>query len=427
VPDELTSWKEIANYLKVTVRTAQLWEANKGLPVRRLPGGRGRVLAVAKELDAWKRSGPGPQNGATDPVAPVRVRQRRGRIVIAVLVLLLSMGIVIGAWVSLHRGVPSHLRVERNVLAMLDARGAVMWRYPFDRDLIASLYVQQSPNEGTLAQIADVDGDGELEALFVQRVGCSDCPGQNKLYCFSDAGTVEWTFAPGRDLTTASGYHVANSFAVTNVVVLPGRAKGVLVVAAHNTEEFCQISLVSPTGSLLREYWHVGHLGNTQNSAVIGDPDGDGVNLLYLSGISNPRRAATLVVLDPETMDGASKEDAPQKQLSKFATGRERARIFFPRSCVNIACGGPYNHGRQITLSPGVIGVEVNEGCNQGTGSVHYAVRPTDFTVTQVGFADSFKLLHDRLQTEEGKIDHAFVEAVEAERLLRSVWNMPVH
>src|SRR5689334_4174929 len=42
---ELTSWKEIASYLGVNLRTAQKWEEERNLPVRRLPGGRGRVAA----------------------------------------------------------------------------------------------------------------------------------------------------------------------------------------------------------------------------------------------------------------------------------------------------------------------------------------------------------------------------------------------
>jgi hypothetical protein len=49
---ELSSWKEIAAYLGVSVRTAQHWERNRGLPVRRLAGEKGRVcieVAVAEK------------------------------------------------------------------------------------------------------------------------------------------------------------------------------------------------------------------------------------------------------------------------------------------------------------------------------------------------------------------------------------------
>jgi DNA-binding CsgD family transcriptional regulator/DNA-binding transcriptional regulator YiaG len=56
----LVSWKDIARHLKVTVRTAQLWEAKCGLPIRRLPGSSrgGSVFAFANEIDSWKTGRP---------------------------------------------------------------------------------------------------------------------------------------------------------------------------------------------------------------------------------------------------------------------------------------------------------------------------------------------------------------------------------
>ncbi len=57
-PRELTSWKQIAAHLGVNVRTAQKWERERGLPVRRLPGGRGRVVVETAILDRWKSARP---------------------------------------------------------------------------------------------------------------------------------------------------------------------------------------------------------------------------------------------------------------------------------------------------------------------------------------------------------------------------------
>ena len=50
----LNSWKEIAGYLGMGVRTVQRYEARLGLPVRR-PCGKNRssVIAFADEIDAW--------------------------------------------------------------------------------------------------------------------------------------------------------------------------------------------------------------------------------------------------------------------------------------------------------------------------------------------------------------------------------------
>ena len=52
---ELNTWQEIGAYLGVSVRTAQNWEKQVGLPVRRITEGpRGRVVALPAELDVWK-------------------------------------------------------------------------------------------------------------------------------------------------------------------------------------------------------------------------------------------------------------------------------------------------------------------------------------------------------------------------------------
>ncbi len=57
--ERLDSWKEIATYLGRDVRTAQRWEGERHLPVRRLPGGdKPRVYALKSELDAWLRTSP---------------------------------------------------------------------------------------------------------------------------------------------------------------------------------------------------------------------------------------------------------------------------------------------------------------------------------------------------------------------------------
>jgi len=54
-PRQLTSWKEIAHYLGVNIRTAQRWERERGLPVRRVPGARSRVSTDTATLDVWKQ------------------------------------------------------------------------------------------------------------------------------------------------------------------------------------------------------------------------------------------------------------------------------------------------------------------------------------------------------------------------------------
>src|SRR5215470_3175612 len=52
--ERLDSWKEIAAYLKRSVRTVHRWESEQGLPVHRhLHQSSGTVYAFRSELDTW--------------------------------------------------------------------------------------------------------------------------------------------------------------------------------------------------------------------------------------------------------------------------------------------------------------------------------------------------------------------------------------
>ncbi|MEO6749732.1 MAG: hypothetical protein ABI294_09090 [Casimicrobiaceae bacterium] len=68
--DRLTGWKAIGRYLGRDVRTAQLWERERRMPVHRIPGGPGQsVYAYANELALWMRP-----TAIADVASPPRVR-----------------------------------------------------------------------------------------------------------------------------------------------------------------------------------------------------------------------------------------------------------------------------------------------------------------------------------------------------------------
>ena len=79
----LDSWKEIAGYLRRGVRTAQRWERDAGLPVRRVGGDRQAVYAFRAELDDWwlGRTVQGPAGAAAAaPVLPPSPGARKTRV-----------------------------------------------------------------------------------------------------------------------------------------------------------------------------------------------------------------------------------------------------------------------------------------------------------------------------------------------------------
>jgi tetratricopeptide (TPR) repeat protein len=69
----LKSWKQIASFFGSDERTVKRWEATRGLPVRRIPGGaKPTVYAEVAELELWLKSAEPPP-----PVPPTRPASRR--------------------------------------------------------------------------------------------------------------------------------------------------------------------------------------------------------------------------------------------------------------------------------------------------------------------------------------------------------------
>lgn len=378
--EELRSWKEIAEYLGVSIRTAQLWEAERDLPVTRLPGARSRVSATKGELDAWKRSSPEPNGG------------RRGRRWIAVAgAAAVAFAAVAAHLLTLQASTrPASFRLEGNFLIVQDAAGSEVWRKVFPEPL----------RGGGQAWFGDLDDDGRTEMLYALRVRIgSTAP----LICYSGEGEEKWRFAPGRAVATpeqdyAPIYYISR-FKVFEVS--PGR-RAIAVTSHHYLHHPNQVALLSAEGKLLREYWHSGHL----YSLEMADFDGDKSPDIYLGGISNGYRAATLVVLDPRNFHGASAEAAsPNHQLRGFTRGNERARLVFPRTCINRKFE-PYNCVRDVVVEPERIVVKVCEKDSPALLSVVYRFT-RDLRPETADPGDRLCAFHRELE-EEGRLDHAF-------------------
>ena len=205
----LSTWAEIADYIGRDERTARRYEAERGLPVRRLPGSRSTVYALTRDLDAW-RTGERPAPEAAVPTrvaAPQVGAARRARPVIIVLtgVALAAAAAAGVAWLprtrpatrdetsvvmaalqndagdaTLDRLVPSLLKIELTQSPRLQVMGdarvgealALMER-PRDAALVPSLAreVCVRGNGGVLV----APGVARLGARYVLTAVASDC------------------------------------------------------------------------------------------------------------------------------------------------------------------------------------------------------------------------------------------------------------
>lgn len=345
---ELHSWKEIAEYLDVSVRTAQLWQRDRGLPVRRLPGGRGRVFALTEEVEDWKRSAaarpePEPEPApAPEPPAPSRPRVRW-----AIAAAGLSLVAVAAAAVVLNRTPElAEVQADGETLVAKDRNGRIAWRRTYPG------LTQEHYNNRSLARltwVVDLDGDGANEAILGVRTHAPR-PSVFGVLCVDARGQERWRFTPGRSVML-EGRRLEPPFVPVDLRLSPPDATGrrsVVVSSEHHMYSPTQIAVVDSNGRLQGEYWHRGHLARL---ALREDPDRWWI---YAAGLSNGEARATTVLLDPARLrvEPEVVTDLPSKTAV--------ARLLLGKTCVSQA-KSLYNQVTRIVVEPNGVTLSTDE------------------------------------------------------------------
>ncbi|HEX5183734.1 MAG TPA: hypothetical protein VFW19_11365 [Allosphingosinicella sp.] len=116
----LETWKEIAAFLHCDERTAKRWEAQRRLPVHRLPGpNRSRIYAIPAELEAWRdTSGRDESVRAPEGEADGATRRWRG---LRMLLPLAAVAALAGAiWLGRGASSPSLSRAPHSPSALAE-------------------------------------------------------------------------------------------------------------------------------------------------------------------------------------------------------------------------------------------------------------------------------------------------------------------
>ena len=236
----------------------------------------------------------------------------------------------------------------------------------------------------------DLDGTGRTSVLFLYHPAVSPMSRSTTLICYSDRGKEKWRWSPGRDLPELAGnpptYRTVGLGVLKATVNHPPR----IVVSSYHVPEYpSQIALLDANGKIVSEYWHSGHL----DFLTLADMDGDGREEIIAPGISNGYRQATLVVLDPEMVFGASTEAArPELQLHGMGAAQEKLRLLFPRSDLNKALL-MYNQGSEASVHNGKTRLSVVE-CWQVRGCEIWYEFDKDFHLISVEASDPFRGAH---------------------------------
>lgn len=392
---DLTSWQAIADHLGVSVRNAQYWKKKHGLPVRRLsPGSKGRVCASKAELDEWQR-----QNRAAFPEAvPARLPWLICALAGLAVPLVFLGGVLFG-----RRSDPAALAVDGEYLVANDQQGHEVWRTRMPWPPEGALYARSGLATQRRFQFVDLTGDGQNELLAQYAPEGYQTRG-HFLYAIGSKGQVLWKFKPGREIvdgrTTFSPFFGLNSFAVVDLK--GGKELWVALTGSHLMYYPNHVAVLDAKGNLRGEYFHSGHLRHL----LAEDLDQDGEPELILGGANVGRHQATLVVLDPRKVSGASVQPAGDPSAFKgFSKATEKVVVYFPRSCIGLH--EDFDIVSQFRISENRISVVVQQGVNDR--APYYLIFELDWKLNLLGVvpSDTYAARHRELEAQ-GLLKHAY-------------------
>jgi hypothetical protein len=428
---KLQTWSQIASYLQVSVRTAQLWANHRRLPVHHLAGERTPVFAFQEELDAWLEDAREDLSAAesTGPVADVRASSSggneetagvvepaqtgqarwilsRGRIIFGVLVLG-AASLTIGLWRWNSRDI-AMVNVDGPALIARDASGRELWRHLFQNGIRTEAY--PIPVTDRKHWVEDLNGDGHTAVLFEHYADAADSV-STPLYCFGRDGKIRWRYVNTRVVRDRGG-EMAPVYLFSALQVLPGLSglgKLIAVSSVHMSDQACQVALLDPAGRLVAEYWHPGHIAFLRR--IGGNAPGDA--RLLAAGVSDGDHRAVVVVLNPYKMRGASTPSRMADQrfrMLDMPEAHEELVILFPRSCLDR--DEPKTMVSHVTVNEHNILVDVVMGHNVAMRwKVFFEFTP-DFRLKRVFPSTEYWQEHLRLE-REGRLDHSWQKDME--------------
>jgi hypothetical protein len=302
---------------------------------------------------------------------------------------------------------PQSARLDGSTLIVVNAKGEELWRKSFPDGLSTEYYNQ---GVATRMWIGDLNGDGRSEVLFLHHPAGNIMSHSTTLICYSDRGSEKWRWHPGKELAELEGNPA--TFRTVGLAVLkakPGERRRIVLSSTHMPLYPDQIAVIDADSKTISEYWHSGHL----YSLTVADLDGDGREEILAAGISNGYRQATLVVLDPDRVFGASSEAArPEIQLHNMGDAKERLRLLFPRSDMNKTLS-VYNQNEGIIVEHGRTRLAVRE-CWQLPGCLIWYEFDKDFHLVSVEPDDQFRAAHAEFYLKL-KENHPFSKEEESE------------
>ncbi len=400
-PDQLNGWKEVAAYIGKSVRAAQRWEEELGLPIHRIKTPAGQIVfARRSEIDEWmfKREELGGRRATAGiPPAPRRIPPVWFLVAgVAAVAIVLLAGIA--AWMrapAVGAGHPAaaRFRLEGTTLQGITDEGRVAWSIDF-AEAVQEPAIDWRPNLQPV-QRGDIDGDGAAEALIV--VSRPDRTAQEQLICVTAEGREEWRYTPS--ITLRFGEEsFTGPWPIRDVLVAQaGPAAGVWVALAHSIWWPGAVVRIDAHGTASVRFVQSGSIN------ALGLWPYEGRDAIVAAGVNNEHAGASVAVIDP-----SRPATSPQTPGSAFAcrncpAGAPLKYIVLPRSELNRLSRVPYNMAIGLAVSNSSMTVTTTEWHEPGMNAIY--TLDGSLAPSLVTMSDGYWHLHRRLELSRA-IDH---------------------
>ncbi len=387
----LSSWKQIATYLKCDIRTCRRWEVTKGLPIRRIgESEKARVYAYPHELDIWLDRQTKKKN--TVWTSWLQPGKPQFFAFMGLSILIIFGGISLIRWINFDPN-PYDFRIERSQLIVTNKSDDELWRYDTGiEDLSTNAHYHETgfqklrTNHGIqfpLLIIKDLQTDGNNEVLFSIQTRLEF--GEGLLICLDCKGKELWRFQGGQELEFG-GKTYSSDYRIKGFDLIDINRDGiqeVLVFSVHNPDWPCQLAVLDSQGKMIGEYWNTGYL----QDLLYHDLNEDGNEELILSGINNEYGKGCLLVLDPQDIHGQSPHTKDGYACPQLGTGSQLHYLLFPRTIVRKEY--PVDGVIEIALlSNGRLSLTTD------LSNLLFELNP-DLSVYDITFSNTYKALHN--------------------------------
>jgi hypothetical protein len=332
----------------------------------------------------------GRPRGAEDDGQPVSTARSRTVLMIAVAIVVLCLAAYLSVRWLAPVNQPRAARMEGGTLVVMNAEGKELWRKVFTDGLGPDWYYAQGIHDRIW--FGDLDGNGRSSVLFLYSPALPD-PHGSTLICYSDRGKEKWRWTPGKELPELAGSPPTYKTVGLGVLkATKARPSRIIVSSVHQPWWPSQVALIDSNGNTISEYWHSGAL----RYMSLADLDGDGREEIVATGTANGYdHQATLVVLDPDRVFGASSEVRPEFQIRGMGVAQERLRLLFPRSDLNRALF-QFNMAEYPTVDHGTLRLTVAECITPMGCRIWYEFDKSIRLIAAFAGGDEFRSAHAR-------------------------------